>query len=36
VEVVDGLQVKTCFDEFGEIISAGAERLTPPLCNISG
>ena len=28
VEVVDGLQVKTCVDEFGEIISAGAERLT--------
>lgn len=34
VEVVDGLQVKTCFDEFGEIISAGAERLTTTLGNI--
>lgn len=34
VEVVDGLQVTTCFDEFGEIISAGAERLTTTLGNI--
>ena len=34
VETVDGLQVKTCFDEFGDIISAGAERLTTTLGNI--
>ena len=34
VEVVDNLQVTTCFDEFGEIISAGAERLTTTLGNI--
>ena len=34
VEMVDGLQVTTCFDEFGEIISAGAERLTTTLGNI--
>lgn len=34
VEVVDNLQVKTCFDEFGQIISAGAERLTTTLGNI--
>jgi len=34
VEVVDDLQVKTCFDEFGEIISAGAERLTTTLGKI--
>lgn len=34
VEVVDDLQVTTCFDEFGEIISAGAERLTTTLGNI--
>jgi deoxyribose-phosphate aldolase len=34
VEVVDGLQVKTCFDEYGEIVSAGAERITTTLGNI--
>jgi deoxyribose-phosphate aldolase len=33
-EIVDGLQVTTCFDEYGEIISAGAERLTTTLGNI--
>jgi deoxyribose-phosphate aldolase len=28
VEVADGLKVKTCFDNAGHVISAGAERLT--------
>ena len=28
VEVADGIKVKTCFDNAGQVISAGAERLT--------
>jgi deoxyribose-phosphate aldolase len=28
IEVADGLKVKTCFDNAGHVISAGAERLT--------
>ena len=31
VECVDNLCVKTCFDEAGQVISAGAERLTSTL-----
>jgi deoxyribose-phosphate aldolase len=31
VECVDNLCVKTCFDEVGQVISAGAERLTSTL-----
>jgi len=34
VECVDDLCVRTCFDEFGQIISAGAERLTTHLGTI--
>ena len=31
VECVDGLCVKTCFDQVGEVISAGAERISSTL-----
>lgn len=31
VEVADGVKVKTCFDNAGHVISAGAERLTSTL-----
>jgi deoxyribose-phosphate aldolase len=34
VECVDDLCVRTCYDEFGQIISAGAERLTTHLGTI--
>ncbi len=34
VEVADGLKVKTCFDNAGHVISAGAERITSTLGNI--
>jgi len=34
VECVDNLCVKTCFDEAGEVISAGAERLTSNLGDV--
>jgi len=34
VECVDNLRVSTCFDEFGHVISAGAERLTTTLGTI--
>ncbi len=33
-ECVDGLCVKTCFDQVGHVVSAGAERLTSTLGNI--
>ena len=31
IEVADGVKVKTCFDNAGNVISAGAERLTSTL-----
>ena len=31
IEVADGVKVKTCFDNAGHVISAGAERLTSTL-----
>ena len=31
VEVADGIKVKTCFDNAGHVVSAGAERLTSTL-----
>jgi len=31
VECIDGLCVKTCFDNYGQVVSAGAERLTSTL-----
>jgi deoxyribose-phosphate aldolase len=31
VEIADGIKVKTCFDNAGHVISAGAERLTSTL-----
>lgn len=31
VEVADGVKVKTCFDNAGHVVSAGAERLTSTL-----
>jgi deoxyribose-phosphate aldolase len=31
MEVAEGLQVKTCFDNAGHVVSAGAERLTSTL-----
>jgi deoxyribose-phosphate aldolase len=31
MEIADGLQVKTCFDNAGHVVSAGAERLTSTL-----
>jgi len=34
VECANGLCVKTCFDRVGEVVSAGAERLTSTLGNI--
>ena len=34
VECVDDLCVKTCFDEAGQVISAGAERISSTLGNI--
>jgi deoxyribose-phosphate aldolase len=34
LECADGVCVKTCFDRVGEVISAGAERLTSTLGNI--
>jgi deoxyribose-phosphate aldolase len=34
VECAHGLCVKTCFDRVGEVVSAGAERLTSTLGNI--
>ena len=31
VEIADGIKVKTCFDNAGHVVSAGAERLTSTL-----
>ncbi len=31
VEIADGMKVKTCFDNAGHVVSAGAERLTSTL-----
>jgi deoxyribose-phosphate aldolase len=31
IEVADGVKVKTCFDNAGHVISAGAERLSSTL-----
>lgn len=36
VECVDNLCVSTCFDEAGQVISAGAERLSSSLGSVPG